>query len=82
MGHFIQGSIYERTGKYHEAEEALRQALLLDPSMSKVHLELVNLYLIAGMKPEATAELRVFLKDFPKDPFAPKAREVLAKLSR
>jgi tetratricopeptide (TPR) repeat protein len=81
MGHFIQGSIYERTGKYHQAEQALRQALQLDPTMSKVHLELVNLYLIAGMKPEAAAELRLFLKDFPNDPFAPKAREVLAKLS-
>jgi tetratricopeptide (TPR) repeat protein len=80
FGQFILGSIYERTGKTAEAEHALRQALVLDPTMTKVHLELVNLYLGAGKKAEARSELKAFLKDFPNDPFAPKAREVLDKL--
>jgi hypothetical protein len=48
--------------------------------MSKVHLELVNLYLAQQKKSEASAELKSFLKDSPDDPFAPKAREVLQRL--
>jgi regulator of sirC expression with transglutaminase-like and TPR domain len=67
-------------GKYPEAERALRQALELDPQMSRVHLELVNLYLVQQKNAEATAELRSFLKDCPDDPLAPKVKEVLKKL--
>jgi Tfp pilus assembly protein PilF len=82
FGHFVLGSLYERGGKFGEAEKNLREALKLDPSMSKVHLELVNLYLTQGKKQEASAELRTFLKDFPNDPFAPKAKAVLDRLNR
>ena len=35
-----------------------------------------------GKKQEARTELRTFLKDFPNDPFAPKAKEVLDRLNR
>jgi Tfp pilus assembly protein PilF len=82
VGQFVLGSIYERTGKFPEAEHALRQALQLDAKMSNVHLELVNLYLAQQKKSEAKAELEVFLKSFPNDPMVPKVREVLAKLER
>jgi tetratricopeptide (TPR) repeat protein len=81
LGKFLLGSIYERTGKLPEAEQALRQALELDTQMSRVHLELVNLYLTQHKKTEATTELKAFLKDSPNDPLAPKARQVLNKLS-
>ena len=81
LGYFVLGSIYERIGKMGDAELALRRALERDPSMSKVHLELVNLYLGEGKKAEAISELQVFLRDFPKDPLAPKARDVLTKLN-
>jgi len=81
IGYFILGSICERTGKMANAEQALHQALERDPSMSKVHLELVNLYLREGKKIDAIGELQTFLHDFPNDPFVPKARDVLNKLT-
>jgi len=81
VGYFVLGSICERTGKISEAERALRRALERDPSMSKVHLELVNLYLGEGKKAEAIGELQAFLRNSPKDAFAPKARDVLNKLT-
>jgi tetratricopeptide (TPR) repeat protein len=80
LGQFLLGSIYKRIGKFPEAERALRQALQLDPKISRVRLELVNLYLLQQKKAEATAELKAFLKDSPDDPLAPKAKEVLIKL--
>jgi Flp pilus assembly protein TadD len=80
VGKFILGSIFERTGKFAEAELSLRQALKLDPQMSRVRLELVNLYLAQQKKSEASNELKAFLRDFPNDPLAPRAKEVLNKL--
>ena len=80
FGYFLQGSIYKRTGKLPEAERSLQMALELDPTMSRVRLELVNIYLTEGKKSEATEELRAFLKDSPDDPLAPKVRDVLNKL--
>ncbi|MDP9158731.1 MAG: tetratricopeptide repeat protein [Acidobacteriota bacterium] len=82
MGQFIIGSIYEHMMRYTEAEDALGKALRLDPTMGKVHLELVNLYLAQHKKTEASAELRTFLNDFPNDPFAPRARQVLDRLKK
>jgi tetratricopeptide (TPR) repeat protein len=81
LGQFLLGSISERLGKFPEAERALRQALQLDPKMSRVHLELVNLYLAQKKTPEASDELKAFLKDSPDDPLAPKVRQMLLKLS-
>jgi Flp pilus assembly protein TadD len=80
FGMFLLGSIYERMGRAQEAEKALHEALQLDPNMSRIHLELVNLYLAEQKPTEAKAELQAFLKQFPGDPLAPRAREVLAKL--
>jgi len=80
FGHFLLGSIYKQTGELPEAERALRQALGLDPRMSRVRLELVNIYLTQGKKMEARQELRSFLKDAPDDPLVAKARQVLARL--
>jgi tetratricopeptide (TPR) repeat protein len=82
LGKFTLGSIYERMGKLPEAERVLHQALELDPGMSRVHLELVNLYLAQQKKTEASTELKTFLKDSPDDPLAPKAREILTRLER
>jgi predicted Zn-dependent protease len=80
FGKFLLGAIYERLGKRTEAEKALHEALALDPAMAKVHLELVNLYLTEHKRQQAETELQAFLKDFPNDPLAPKAREVLYRL--
>jgi tetratricopeptide (TPR) repeat protein len=80
LGQFLLGSINERLGKFPDAERALRQALQIDPQMSRVHLELVNLYLAQKKAPEASTELKAFLKDSPDDPLAARAREMLEKL--
>jgi Flp pilus assembly protein TadD len=80
FGHFLEGSLCSRTGRLGEAESSLRRALELDPFMSKAHLALVNLYMNQKRDSAAAAELRLFLKNFPEDPFAPKAKQVLQKL--
>src|SRR5207244_13293944 len=71
FGQFLLGSIYQRLSKFPEAEHALRQALTLDPTMSRVRLELVNLYLAEKKNVEATTELKAFLQNSPTDPLAP-----------
>jgi Tfp pilus assembly protein PilF len=80
FGQFLLGSLYGKSGKPGEAEVALKRCLELDPFMSKAHLALVNLYLQQKRDNDAASELRLFLKNFPEDPFAPKARQVLQKL--
>ena len=80
FGHFLLGTLYGRMGRFPECEHSLREALRLDPTMSKPHLELVNLYLHQQRTGDAITELRQFVEAFPGDPFAPKAKEVLARL--
>ena len=81
FGLFVLGSIYERLGRPDDAERALLNALQADPTMAKVHLQLVNVYLRSNQPDKAEGELRLFIKEFPKDPMTPKAREVLARLT-
>jgi tetratricopeptide (TPR) repeat protein len=80
FGQFLFGSLYSRTGRTSEAERSLREALQLDPKMSQAHLQLVNLYVQEKRISEAIGELRSYLKAFPDEPLAPKAREILQKL--
>jgi Flp pilus assembly protein TadD len=82
FGFFVQGTVLERAGKLPEAEASLQRALQLDPKMPRPHLELVNLYLREQRSTQAMAELHNFLQVAPKDPLAPKAREVLDRLKR
>lgn len=81
FGLFVLGTVYNRTGKSKVAESTLQNALVADPSLSRVHLELVNLYLNQQNQAKAIEELELFLGRFPKDPMAPKAKEVLLRLS-
>lgn len=80
FGQFLLGSINDRLGKFDDAERALRQALQIDPKMSRIHLELVNIYLAQQKRAEASNELKAFLKDSPDDPLAARARQMLVKL--
>jgi predicted Zn-dependent protease len=65
-----------------EAQQALQEALQLDPRMVKAHLELVNVYLAGKNQPEAIAQLKQFLKAAPNDPLAPRVKEVLKRLEK
>jgi len=80
FGLFVLGSIYTRTNRPQEAERALREAMRLDPALGYVRLQLIKLYLGEHHDDQAVAELKGFLKDFPNDSLAPKARALLAKL--
>ncbi len=80
LGHFLFGTVLARTGRQQDGEKELRKAEELDPLLSRVHLELVNVYLQQHKTIAAVAELRMFLRRFPSDPLAPRAREVLAHL--
>lgn len=80
FGHFLKGSMTSAAGDFLQGEKELRRALEIDPQLAKAHLALVNLYLRQQRTTEAENELRVFIKAFPDDPMAAKAREVLKKI--
>jgi len=80
FGEFLMGSMLIRKGNAREAEEHFRVALNDDPGLANAHLALVNLYIRENRSAEAVAELSLFLKQSPDSPFAPHARELLAKL--
>jgi Flp pilus assembly protein TadD len=82
LGHFILGSLNFRTGKYPEAERALRHAIQLSPVMAQPRLQLVNLFLQQGRKADAVAELQDFVTTFPESSFAVKAKQMLQQLDR
>jgi tetratricopeptide (TPR) repeat protein len=80
LGHFLQGQVYSRTGRPELAEKSLQNARQLDPMMSQVYLQLVNLYLQQKRTSDAISELEAYLKTFPNAPFSPKARDLLKRL--
>jgi tetratricopeptide (TPR) repeat protein len=80
FGHFLQGCLFARIGNFDQAERDLRDALRLEPAMSQAYLQLVNLYMKQGRKPDAIAELEAYLKAFPDAPFSTKARDLLKRL--
>ncbi len=80
LGHFLQGQVYSHTGHPELAEKNLRSALLLDPTMQQVYLQLVNLYLQQKRTSDAISELDAYLKAFPDSPSSPKARDLLKRL--
>jgi tetratricopeptide (TPR) repeat protein len=82
FGMLLLGMVYGRTGDTPRAEQVLRESLRTDSSLSKAHLELVNIYLQENRRSEAISELEQFLKSSPDDPFAAKAQEVLDRLQR
>jgi Flp pilus assembly protein TadD len=82
FGQFVLGSALDSSGNPAEAESALHRAVELDPSLSKAHLALVNIYLRAHRNNDAVAELKAFLHASPNDPLAPKATELLKKLDQ
>jgi len=82
MGHYLNGSVLARLGDFKAAEEQLKAARALDPRMPQVTISLATLYLQSGREPEAMAMFEAFLKEFPKDPMAPKVRAALSKMAQ
>ena len=80
LGYFLLGAVSMRTGDFAAAERHLQMAGEFDPAMSRVRLELANLYLQSGRKDDAVRELKSFVALFPKDPLLPKVKEVLNKI--
>jgi len=80
LGHFILGSLNLKTGKYPEAERALRQAIQLSPMMAQPRLQLVNLFLQQGRNSDAAAELHDFVTTFPESSFTARAKQMLQQL--
>jgi tetratricopeptide (TPR) repeat protein len=80
FGLFLQGRLYSLTGRPELAEKSLQSALQLDPKMSQVYLQLVNLYVQQKRTVEAISQLEAYLKAFPDSPFSPKARDLLKRL--
>ena len=79
MGHYLNGSVLVRLRDFKAAEEQLKTAGELDPKMPQVPITLATLYLQTGREHEAAAMFESFLKQFPKDPMAPKVRLALNK---
>ena len=65
FGHFLQGSVYSRTGQPELAEKSLQSALQLDPKMPQAYLQLVNLYLQQKRTPDAISRTRGLSQSFP-----------------
>lgn len=82
MGHYLQGSVLVRLGDLKSAEEQLKTARELNPKMQQVPISLATLYLQTGREHEAAAMFETFLKEFPKDPMAPKVRAALSKMAQ
>jgi Flp pilus assembly protein TadD len=82
MGHYLDGSVLARLGDSKAAEEQLKTARELDPKMPQVPITLATLYLQTGREHEAAAMFESFLRQFPKDPMAPKVRAALAKMTQ
>jgi predicted Zn-dependent protease len=80
LGQFLLGSLNLQLKKFSEAESALRRAMLLDPFMAQARLQLVNLLLKQGRKPEASSLLRDFIATFPDNAFIAQAKLSLQRL--
>jgi tetratricopeptide (TPR) repeat protein len=80
FGHFLVGSAFGYLGRTEVAEKELRRSLELNPMMSNSHLALASLYIREKRNNDAADELHTFLKSFPNDPLAVKARQTLENL--
>jgi tetratricopeptide (TPR) repeat protein len=81
FGEFLLGTVYSRTGNAAQAEQKLEHVLTIDPTMSRAHLELANLFLQQKNNPAAISELKAFLKASPADAFAPQVRVLLNRIT-
>jgi tetratricopeptide (TPR) repeat protein len=69
-------------GLFEEAEPNLRRAIELNASSERTHLLLINVLALQEKLPETLRAMDVFLKLFPRSPFAPQVREKRAALKK
>jgi len=80
LGKFLLGSLDMRSGRLAPAEQALRESVALNPLMAQSRLQLINVLLQEGKKPEALDQLHGFISAFPASPFRPQAEQLLRRL--
>ena len=80
LGHFLQGTLGIRLGRFPQAERALRASIQLNPMMAEARLQLVNLLLQQSRKEETVIQLRDFVAAFPESPFSGKVKDLLKRL--
>ncbi len=71
------GITYNTMDKHGESIPYLRRALRINPNLPNIYLHLGMACANTGRKEEARENLQTFLKLSPKDPLAPRIREVL-----
>ena len=80
LGHFLQGTLGIRLGRFAQAERALRASIQLNPMMAEARLQLVNLLLQQSRKQETVVQLQDFVAAFPESPFSGKVKDLLKRL--
>jgi len=80
LGHFLQGTLGIRLGRFPQAERALRASIQLNPMMAEARLQLVNLLLQQSRKKETVVQLQDFVAAFPESPFSGKVKDLLKRL--
>ncbi|HUL14548.1 MAG TPA: tetratricopeptide repeat protein [Terriglobales bacterium] len=82
MGRYFLGCVLTRMKEFGPAEDQLKSARELDPTMSQVQIALAMLFLQTGRRSDALGTFEQFLRQFPNDPLAPKVRDAVKKLSQ
>lgn len=76
------GTTLARMGRAKEAIPYLEKAFRLDPDLPTTVMTLGSVYQSVGRTQEAIKVLKDFQARFPKDPYAPKIKELLAILEK
>lgn len=83
LGYYFNALASYRLADYDKAEKSARQARTLDPSHSVPNVELIlaDIMVRHNQREQAVEQLRTFLKFSPDSPEAPRARDMISKLS-
>ena len=81
-GHYELGRTYWALGRWQDAEPPARKALELEPGFAAVHVLLGNILLRKRDARGALQQFNEYLKLDPQGPFAPAAREMVAKIEK
>jgi len=77
--YYLLGSANYKSSFLEEAEAAFKKAYYFDPSLSRVHLVLANIYVREGKWQDVIGSLDAYLKENPKAPDRARIEEMRAK---